>query len=108
MLLLRMGCDRLSTKLIYYEKTYTISMNDNSGEADIDIYVDGVKTDCGSGAGIYFEQLNAQISVPLGTHTSVLQTELMGIMLENGIVVEIDNKSISILTDSRPVRSGLV
>ncbi|KAJ3651751.1 hypothetical protein Zmor_017769 [Zophobas morio] len=50
--LLRMGCDRMGTKLIY-EKTYRISMNDNSeGRADIDIYVDGAKTDSGSGAGI--------------------------------------------------------
>ncbi|KAJ3645976.1 hypothetical protein Zmor_023591 [Zophobas morio] len=42
--LLRMGCDRIGTKLIY-EKTYRISTNDNSeGRADIDIYVDGAKT----------------------------------------------------------------
>ncbi|XP_063907955.1 uncharacterized protein LOC135126085 isoform X1 [Zophobas morio] len=117
--LLRMGCDRMGTKLIY-EKTYSISMNDNSeGRADIDIYVDGAKTDSGSGAGIYSEQLNAQISVPLGTHTSVLQTELMGIMLGARIIAEreIGNKSIRILTDSKSallaldscmVRSGLV
>ncbi|XP_063901368.1 uncharacterized protein LOC135120980 [Zophobas morio] len=117
--LLRMGCDRMGTKLIY-EKTYRISMNDNSeGRADIDIYVDGAKTDSGSGAGIYSEQLNAQISVPLGTHTSVLQTELMGIMLGARIIAEreIGNKSIRILTDSKfallaldscMVRSGLV
>ncbi|KAJ3655953.1 hypothetical protein Zmor_015060 [Zophobas morio] len=114
-----MGCDRMGTKLIY-EKTYRISMNDNSeGRADIDIYVDGAKTDSGSGAGIYSEQLNAQISVPLGTHTSVLQTELMGIMLGARIIAEreIGNKSIRILTDSKSallaldscmVRSGLV
>ncbi|KAJ3665723.1 hypothetical protein Zmor_001204 [Zophobas morio] len=117
--LLRMGCDRMGTKLIY-EKTYRISMSDNSeGRADIDIYVDGAKTDSGSGAGIYSEQLNAQISVPLGTHTSVLQTELMGIMLGARIIAEreIGNKSIRILTDSKSallaldscmVRSGLV
>ncbi|KAJ3651057.1 hypothetical protein Zmor_017119 [Zophobas morio] len=114
-----MGCDRMGTKLIY-EKTYRISMSDNSeGRADIDIYVDGAKTDSGSGAGIYSEQLNAQISVPLGTHTSVLQTELMGIMLGARIIAEreIGNKSIRILTDSKSallaldscmVRSGLV
>ncbi|KAJ3667108.1 hypothetical protein Zmor_002514 [Zophobas morio] len=79
-------------------------MSDNSeGRADIDIYVDGAKTDSGSGAGIYSEQLNAQISVPLGTHTSVLQTELMGIMLGARIIAEreIGNKSIRILTDSK-------
>ncbi|KAJ3650117.1 hypothetical protein Zmor_021825 [Zophobas morio] len=100
--LLRMGCDRMGTKLIY-EKTYKISMNDNSeGRADIDIYVDGTKTDSGSGAGIYSEQLNAQISVPLGTHTSVLQIELIGIMLAARIIAEreIGNKSVRILTDS--------
>ncbi|KAJ3652649.1 hypothetical protein Zmor_018596 [Zophobas morio] len=114
-----MGCDRMGTKLIY-EKAYRISMNDNSeGRADIDIYVDGAKTDSGSGAGIYSEQLNAQISVPLGTHTSVLQTELMGIMLGARIIAEreIGSKSIRILTDSKSallaldscmVRSGLV
>ncbi|KAJ3655466.1 hypothetical protein Zmor_014597 [Zophobas morio] len=61
--LLRMDCDRMGTKLIY-EKTYGISMNDNSeGRADIDIYVDGAKTDIGSGAGSDSEQLNAHISV---------------------------------------------
>ncbi|KAJ3651771.1 hypothetical protein Zmor_017786 [Zophobas morio] len=89
----------MGTKLIY-EKTYRISINDNSeGEAD----VDGAKTDSGSVGGIYSEQLNAQISVPFGNHTSVLQTELMGIMLGGRIVAEreIGNKSIRILTDSR-------
>ncbi|KAJ3643588.1 hypothetical protein Zmor_026289 [Zophobas morio] len=95
-------------------------MNDNNseGEVHIDIYVDCTKTDSGSGAGIYSEQLNAQISVPLGTHTSVLQTELMGIMLGARIVAEreIANKSILILTDRKStllalnscmIRSGL-
>ncbi|KAJ3649075.1 hypothetical protein Zmor_020837 [Zophobas morio] len=64
-------------------------------------------------------ELNAQISVPLGTHTSVLQIELMGIMLGARIIAEreIGNKSIRILTDSKfallalnscMVRSGLV
>ncbi|XP_063933505.1 uncharacterized protein LOC135145323 [Zophobas morio] len=71
--------------------------------ADIDIYVDGAKTDSCSGAGIYSEQLNAQICVPPGTHTSVLQTEVMGIMLGARIVAEreIGNKSICILIDSK-------
>ncbi|KAJ3666159.1 hypothetical protein Zmor_001613 [Zophobas morio] len=65
------------------------------------------------------EQLNAQISVPLGTHASVLQTELMGIILGARIIAEreIGNKSIRILTDGKSallaldscmVRSGLV
>ncbi|KAJ3644299.1 hypothetical protein Zmor_026965 [Zophobas morio] len=95
-------------------------MNENSeGRSDIDIYVNGAKTDSGSGAGIYSEQLNGQISVPLGTHTSVLQIELMEIMLGARIVAEreIGNKSIRILTDSKSallalnsymVRSGMV
>ena len=57
-------------------------MNNNSEQrADIDIYVDGTKIMVQELASIYSEQLNAQISVPLGTHTSVLQTELMGVML---------------------------
>ncbi|KAJ3661943.1 hypothetical protein Zmor_006315 [Zophobas morio] len=58
-------------------------------------------------------------TLPLGTHTSVLQTELMGIMLGARIIAEreIGNKSIRILTDSKSallaldscmVRSGLV
>ncbi len=83
------------------------------------IRLDCAKTDSGSGADIYSEQLNAQISVPLGTHTSVLETELMGIMLGARIVAEreIGNKSIRILTDSKSallalnncmIRSGLV
>ena len=95
-------------------------MNGKSeGRADIDIYVDGAKTNSGLGASIYSEQLNAQISVPLGTHTCILQTELMGIMMGARIVAErpIGNKSIRILTDSKSavvalnscmVRSGLV
>ncbi|XP_063908719.1 uncharacterized protein LOC135126587 [Zophobas morio] len=49
--LLRMNCDGMGTKLIY-EKTYRIFMNDISeGRADIDIYVDGTKTDNSSGVG---------------------------------------------------------
>ncbi|KAJ3655388.1 hypothetical protein Zmor_014521 [Zophobas morio] len=104
-----------------YEKSCPLKKEGlgKEGRADIDIYVDGAKTDSGSGAGIYSEQLNAQISVPLGTHTSVLQTELMGIMLGARIIAEreIGNKSIRILTDSKSallaldscmVRSGLV
>ncbi|KAJ3645859.1 hypothetical protein Zmor_023482 [Zophobas morio] len=79
-------------------------MNDNSvGKAVNDIYVDGAKTDNGSGASIYPEKLNAQISVPLGTNTSVLQTEPMGILLGARMVAELEigNKSIPILTDSK-------
>ncbi|KAJ3655702.1 hypothetical protein Zmor_014822 [Zophobas morio] len=60
--LLKTGCDRLGTKLIY-EKTYRISKNDNSeGGVDIDIYVDDPKTDSALGAGIYSEELYAQIT----------------------------------------------
>ncbi|KAJ3661273.1 hypothetical protein Zmor_005677 [Zophobas morio] len=95
-------------------------MNDNSeGRAVIDIYVDTDKTDSSSGAGIYSDQLNSQISVPLGIRTSVLQTQLIGIILGARIVAELEigNRSICILTDSKSallalnscmVQSGLV
>ena len=55
-------------------------MNDNSeGRTYIDIYVDGSSTDSGSGTGI---------SVPFRTHMSVLQTEVVGIILGTRIVAE--------------------
>lgn len=40
---------------------------------------DGPKEDEGTGAGIYSEELDSNLSRPLGVYTSVLQSEIIAI-----------------------------
>jgi len=71
-------------------------------EADVIVYTDGSKTSEGTGAGIYSEDLDYRISIPLGVYATVFQSEVVAIsessreMLREGIV----NKTILICSDS--------
>lgn len=38
---------------------------------------DGSQAEIGSGAGVYSDQLDVELFVSLGSHTSVLQSEIM-------------------------------
>ena len=71
-------------------------------EADVTVYTDGSKTSEGTGSGVYSEDLDYKISIPLGVYTTVFQAEVVAIcegsreMLQDGIV----NKKILICSDS--------
>src|ERR1700744_5475885 len=43
-------------------------------KADVTVYTDGSKTNEGTGAGIYSMELDCNISIPLGEHTTVFQS----------------------------------
>lgn len=47
------------------------------------LYVDGSKTNKGSGAGIYCKELNLKLTVPLDNMTTVILTELVALI--NGV-----------------------
>ena len=71
-------------------------------KADVTVYTDGSKTDGGTGSGIYSEELDYNISIPLGVYTSVFQSEIVAIcessreMLREGV----SSKKILIYSDS--------
>ena len=71
-------------------------------EADVSVYTDGSKTSEGTGSGIYSEELDYKISIPLGVYTTVFQSEVVAIcessreMLRDGV----SNKRILICSDS--------
>lgn len=48
-------------------------------EADVTIYTDGSKTNDGTGAGVYSEDLRCETFQNLGTHATVFQSEVVAI-----------------------------
>lgn len=76
--------------------------NEPPKEGDIVIYTDGSKTDEGTGAGIYCEELNYNISIPLGMMTTVFQSEVVAILEGSSELLQrrVEGKSILICTDS--------
>ena len=71
-------------------------------QADVVLYTDGSKTDEGTGAGVYSEEMDYNISIPLGKYTTVFQSEVVAIsegsqkLLSDGI----KDKRVLIYTDS--------
>jgi len=70
--------------------------------ADVTVYTDGSKTSEGTGSGIYSEDLDYNISIPLGVYTTVFQSEIVAIceasreMLSDGV----SDRKILICSDS--------
>jgi ribonuclease HI len=71
-------------------------------EADVTVYTDGSKTDEGTGAGIHSEELDCNISMPLGVYTTVFQSEIIAISesSQEMLRVGVKNKKILICSDS--------
>ena len=44
-------------------------------EADVTVYTDGSKTEEGTEAGVYSVDMNLELSIPLGPHTTVFQSD---------------------------------
>lgn len=117
--LLEFRSDRISPKHIF-SKQFTCSLTTHDlDNVDIQIFTDGSKTESGSGAGIHSPELKLNISIPLGKHSSVFQTELMGILVcankikdslvtERRIQILTDSKAAIAALNSRRITSGLV
>jgi len=71
-------------------------------EADVVVYTDGSKSEEGTGSGIFSEEMDFNLSIPLGIHTTVYQSEIIAMsessreMLEAGL----RGKRILICSDS--------
>ena len=66
------------------------------------LYTDGSKTDEGTGAGVYSEEMDYKMSMPLGEYATVFQSDIIGICkgAHEMLKSEIKNKKILICTDS--------
>jgi len=71
-------------------------------EADVVMHTDGSKTEEGTGAGAYSEELNYNVSLPLGEHATVFQSEVVAICegAQEMIRAGIRDKRVLICTDS--------
>ncbi|XP_045452992.1 uncharacterized protein LOC123662152 [Melitaea cinxia] len=104
--------DGIQIKYIF-DKKYKIQLEEDSRVAsivrDLSIFTDGSKTKTGSGSGIFSEDLNINISLPIGTYNAVFQAECLGI-LEAARTIgrrNVKNSHIRILSDSMSVLQAL-
>ena len=51
-------------------------------EGDVNVYIDGSKTDDGTGAGVHCIEMNYNISIPLGNLCTVYQSEILALIEE--------------------------
>lgn len=73
-------------------------------------FTDGSKQERGSGAGVYGERPKVSISIPLGKHATVFQTEIYALLwcIEENIRRTYKNKQILIITDSQAALKALL
>lgn len=76
---------------------------------DLNIYTDGSKMDCGTGAGVYSADLELAESIKLSSENTVFQAEIVGILNAARYIKErgICNKNISIYSDSQAAIKAL-
>lgn len=108
---LDVGTDRMLPRFVF-DKPYRVCIEPDGLDVaayDVTLFTDGSKSSCGSGAGIYSEQLGLQTKVPLGKYATVFQAELLAIIHGANIMADhnICGQKVLILTDSRAVLLAL-
>lgn len=111
--MLKAVSDKINKQYVF-DKKYRIQLHEGNlceglNLEDLRIFTDGSKTDTGTGAGVFSEDLNIRISSPLGKLNTVFQAECLGILLAATAILsrEVKNHSIRILTDSMSVLQAL-
>lgn len=98
-------CDKIPKQHIF-EKHYRIQTHedqrDQSGCNEVRVYTDGSKTEQGTGAGVHSLDLNINISITLGAHSSIFQCECVAITEAAKAINRrgVNDYSIRILSDS--------
>ena len=104
--------DRIPKQFVF-DKKYKIQLHESPNEGlcptDVRIFTDGSKTDTGTGAGVFSEDLNIKIFTPLGAHNSVFQAECIGISRAASAIAarRVTKHSVRILSDSKAVLQAL-
>lgn len=105
--------DRIPKQFVF-DKKYKIQLYENNlceglTSNELRIFTDGSKTKSGTGSGIFSEDFNMHISVPLGSHNTVFQAECMGILVATHAIAarQVRDHSIRILSDSMAVLQAL-
>lgn len=101
--LLGAAVDSLPPTFVFKRHFRVFLNSENASKPDISIFTDGSKTNEGTGAGIFSEDLNLNQSLPLGMLTTVFQAETLAIMQGASAILEhgIQNKTVRIASDSR-------
>lgn len=98
-------CDKMP-KQHTFQKHYRIQTHedqrDQSGNSEVRVYTDGSKTKQGTGAGVHSLDLNINISMTLGPHSSIFQCECAAITEAAKAITRrrIEDYNIRILSDS--------
>lgn len=73
------------------------------------VYTDGSKTTLGTGAGVFSEDLNINIALPLSAYNTVFQAECVGIITAIKALEtrKVSGQSVRILSDSKSVLQAL-
>ncbi|CAB3243886.1 unnamed protein product [Arctia plantaginis] len=105
-------CDRIPKHHIFTRRYYIqIHGNDRdqSGINEVRIYTDGSKTRSGTGAGVFSQDLNINISLALGQHSSIFQCECVAITYAATTAMSrgIKDYNIRIISDSMAVLKAL-
>ncbi|XP_073948802.1 uncharacterized protein [Choristoneura fumiferana] len=104
--------DRIPKQYVF-DKKYKIQLHEDPGEGlnlkELRIFTDGSKTSTGTGSGTHSEDLNINISKPLGAHNTVFQAECMGIIMATAAIDsrKVQDFPIRILSDSKSVLQAL-
>ena len=108
--LLRLHMDKILPKY-NFKRSFKVWMDDNEAPPDpeITIYTDGSKTKHGSGAGVFSQELEVNLSIPLDEYTTIFQAEIYGIFSGASTIFErqIKDKHIRIVTDSKAALHSL-
>ncbi|XP_059062726.1 uncharacterized protein LOC131855467 [Achroia grisella] len=105
-------CDRTQTYHSFNRK-YQIQMKqeeqDQSAVNELRIYTDGSKTQNGSGAGAHSLDLNMNLYIPLGPHSSIFQCECVALTEAARTVQKlgVNNFDIKFISDSAAVLKAL-
>jgi len=76
-------------------------------KADVTVYTDGSKTEEGTGAGVYSEEMNPKLSIPLGTHTTVFQVFTIDESARRMVTAELSGKKVLICSDGKSSTDAL-
>ncbi|RVE41603.1 hypothetical protein evm_013751 [Chilo suppressalis] len=103
----------LIPKTYVFDKKYKIQLYEDTPDRclhkELRVYTDGSKTNCGTGSGVFSEDLNIHISTALGAYNTVFQAECVGI-IRAAEAIEcrgVRGKHIRILSDSASVLQAL-
>ncbi|RVE41707.1 hypothetical protein evm_013638 [Chilo suppressalis] len=110
--LLEAPMDRVLSQHVF-DRRYNIQLTaekaDYSGAGEVRIYTDGSKTNSGTGAGVFSNDLNIKISTTLGKQSTIFQAECIGITRAAQAVAarDIREYNIKIISDSASVLQAL-